>query len=475
MADNREWVRPALEKLGYSVQWQGQGKPLLISKGGKTQEFSDYTYDPQTQKSYVAPESLAKLTGYAPVRSTLEGAGYGVGWDAEKGQVQVVNPFTGQQYETKPPVIWGNRAYADPGLLESIQSRLGPTPGRMEQEFNQYTKQQNDLINTALNNMNAAIAKQSDAAIKMYQEYQQQFGAALDQLRSLMQPRSDVPESVKVALDMLKQQTDENVKALGEEMNRRGIYQSGIAIDEERKLRDKMTMAQRQTLAQWLDEQHKQMYQAALALANMQAQYARGLPNIYAQAYIEPLKQQANLAATEYQMRSGLNKEAYSARQQLFDAILRRVNAQQQAQTEMQKALLPYQYPTAYQQGLLDLKNQYQNNLYNHWNAVSSRQGAGLSKNDKLAGILQGAADQVRNLMTQGEIRGDERMAQFVRLTPEEAANKVTQSLYDHIADLGLSYTDIENIIKFINQVAGVQKPLTEVQRRILSAIGAGG
>lgn len=269
--------------------------------------------------------------GYVPVRSTLEGMGLKVDI-SPRGNVRVTNPQTGASYEWQPKTIVQGRSYESPEVLERITSQVLPSweqvpywtktdwqsyQKQMQDQWNQYYTNQQNLINNYMGQISNYMKQYSDAGIAMLQQYQQQYSQALAQLQRLMQPDPEVPESVKVALDLLKKQTDENIQQLNEEMNRRGIYQSTIASREQRKLLESMTDSERQILADWLDQQHQRMTQAALAYAQAQMQFARDYAGMYGQVYQKPIEMGMQLTKDVYGMQSGLAQQQWQLQSDL--------------------------------------------------------------------------------------------------------------------------------------------------------------
>ncbi len=374
MADNKtEPLRQQLEKLGYTVTWQGGNQPIVVSKGNQTSSISPGEYSIVNGRAYVSPETLQKATGYTPLRSTLEGK-FDIGWNANTGEATVTHPISGQSYTFKPQTVWGGKTYVDPTYLETIKSRVTPSYEKMYGDvttaFNDYTTKQQDLYNQMyqqqqqllsnyMNQINNYMQKYSDYGLAMLQAYESNYSKSLAELQKLTQQQAEVPESTKMAINMIKEQTDKNVQALNEEMNRRGIYTSGLAAKMEEELRKGGTTDQQKLLAQWLDQQHKQMYEASLQLAQAYQNYASGYANVMQKAYQEPLAQLVDQAGRNYQLMSALiqdrlNRQS-SLAQQTFDTLtkLRQWYAEQESQAlanrqrneaEQLKAQLQAQY-----------------------------------------------------------------------------------------------------------------------------------
>jgi hypothetical protein len=181
--------------------------------------------------------------------------------------------------------------------------------------------------------MNAYAKQMSDAALTMFKMYQDQLAQAFSLLQQQMQQKPEVPESVKLAINELRQAVEENSKQLAEEMNRRGILQSGIAMEEERKLRERGMTEEQKLLAQWLDQEHEKITKAVFQLANLYAQTAAPTAQMWYQA-----------ATVGPQMGMKIAEQAYQTERELagkeFDFLskLRQWEAEQRQAAEEEYA-----------------------------------------------------------------------------------------------------------------------------------------
>jgi hypothetical protein len=324
-------------------------------------------------------------TALIPARKTFESSGYNVTYNPDSETVTVanpINPYT-YSYTFKPTTIENGVSYIDPQTVQIAQAKLTPP---YQNTYNELSSMASGLINQIsglangyMQNMNNYMKQYSDAGIAMLKAYQDQYSQALGQLQQLMQPQKDVPDSVKLAVQLLKEQVDDNLKALDEDMIRRGVYRSGIAAEEAQKLRKGQLDNEQQILAQWLDQQHQQMYNAALEYAKMQANYAGNYATMYQQAVMQPLQMGMSVAKNAYDMQSQLAQKAYDLsaglrqwydQQRLEDMryktqediALQKENAQsQQKLLELAWDKYKWENPSAYQQAQLGL----QNNRYN--------------------------------------------------------------------------------------------------------------
>lgn len=370
----------------------------IQSKMSKGQSLTNKAAAEQFMKD--RPELFAPQ-GYVPLRSTFEQQGYDVRYYGKDSPVEIKHPVTGDVYKVKPTYI-GSTAYIPQASVQKITDQLTPYYEKAISDikgmFSDYQKQWQqawtDYYNTAqqqINNymqqMNNYISQIGNAGIQMLNAYQQQYSQALGELQQYLNQKPEVPDSVKLALDLLKKQTDENIKALNEEMNRRGIYNSGIAAEEIRKAQEALGTAQADVLAKWLDQYHNQMYQAVMQKAKMMADFAGNFANLYSQAYQKPLELAMQNYANVFGMQQQLAQQAYQQQvqqaQQAFDVMSRLRQAladyeqearklKQQRESEAAKQqldlqkwlisqqirMLPYTQITPYQQAQLDLSRQ---------------------------------------------------------------------------------------------------------------------
>lgn len=334
-------LRENLEKAGYEVKWQGQGKPIRIT--GKDVAGNPVTYDIlpgayelKGGKAYIDPNTtvdLLRKAGYEWVRQAVpyREAGNEFSYDPKTNTVEVKSKSGYGTYTFMSPIVVGGKAYVSPteasqaarilggpvtaasqdimadvsSYKKEVESLAQQQKAAQEQALSEYTRQINDYIK-----------QWGDAAMAMLKVYQENYNKALEQLQKLMQPDPTVPETVKVAISMLRKNLEENLKELGEEMNRRGIYQSGLAAEMERRMREGALTEEQKLLAQWIDEAHKRAYDAAMQYADYLAKFASEYANLYGTAMTKPIEMAMNLAKDVYQGRSNILSSYYGALQE---------------------------------------------------------------------------------------------------------------------------------------------------------------
>ncbi|AYO30864.1 hypothetical protein D2962_09755 [Biomaibacter acetigenes] len=360
----------------------------------------------KTTVSVPAAKASTPTSSGVAVRSTFEPQGLKVDFDSSTGVIRVYDPKTGHSatIDKNNYKIINGKAYIAPNVAQNVKNTISsgkytlpgygssltksPTaPGSsgtivsgtagkgtstdvpkgtledyykdetaqlkkyMEQQtaINQrYFEQQQQQINTFIQQMNNYMSQLSDAGLAMLRQYQEQYEQAIAQLRQYLQPSTEIPESVKVALDVLDKQLNENIRQINNILNERGVYNSSIAADRIKQAQDAIGTEKAQLLAQWLDDQHKQMFQAAMQMANMQAQYAANYANLYSQAYMQPLQQgmslasniyglQSNLAQQQYQAQSALAETGLTIANQIYETFVKGKQAEKQAEQEAQQ------------------------------------------------------------------------------------------------------------------------------------------
>ena len=329
--------------------------------------FSDLAAAVQFQQDY--PQYFTESEKLVPVRATFENKGLNVTYSPESKSVTVAHPDNPYTYKTSftPTYTASGISYIPESQVKTIEQKVTPEYQTTYQElsgmFDDYMANLSKQTNSFINSMNSMVQQYGDMGLAMLKAYQDQYSQALAQMQKLMQPQTDVPESVKLAIQQLKEQTDENLKALDEEMIRRGIYRSGLAADMTQKLRKGQLDEEQQLLAQWLDQQHQQMYNATLQYANMLTNYASGLANVYQSAVMQPLQLGMSAAQTAYQLQSDLASKAFDTakslrtwlaeqRQSAQESALGYASEQAKAQQDYQKWLVEESRKQAAQESL---------------------------------------------------------------------------------------------------------------------------
>jgi len=345
-----------------------------LASGGKIYDVPAAT---QFQKDY--PQYFNSSNTLNPVRSTMESKGYKVDYEAKTQTGTVAHPDNPYVYRydfktTKYPLDKGT-TYMTTDQLSAIENKITPP---YYKTYNELSKESNDLVaqlskmsQSYLDTINNTVKQYGDAGLVMLKTYQDNYANDLAQVQKLMTPSTEVPESVKLAIQILKDQTKENIEALNEEMIRRGIYRSGLAATEAAKLKQGALTNEQQLLANWLDHEHQKAYQATLQYANMLTNYASGYANVYQQAVLQPLSMQMNAAQTAYQLQSSVAEKAYDTA-----ASLRKWLAEQQ--TSAQKSALEYQTEQEKQAAELEkwlaeqeLKEKKYEAQKDYWNALA--------------------------------------------------------------------------------------------------------
>ncbi len=204
-----------------------------------------------------------------------------------------------------------------------------------------------DYFTNYMNDMNSYMDQYGQAGQELLRNYQMQYSQALQGLQNLLAQKPEVPESVKYAIDSLKKQTDQNIQYINEDMNRRGIYNSTIATDRAAQERTRMSDQERALLSNWLDQQHQQMYQTALKMADMQAGYASNYANLAAQTTLGALDKRMGLAGKAFdiqnQMAQQQRQEELARQQAEADAAQRAADRENANYWKM----MEYTTPTA--------------------------------------------------------------------------------------------------------------------------------
>lgn len=303
---------------------QGMFDPKDIESGKVKLDPNYGLYE--AKKGYESSTNPADKTYYGNMGKYFRSHGATLDPNNTMNAKQYSNAYWGQfGMGTQPQVHEAYKSSETPSTVSEYGSSVGYAPS------GDYFSQQQGYINNYLSQMNNYMQQYNAAGLQMLRDYQANYAQALDQLRSLMERKPEVPESVKTAIDIMKQQTAENAKAIDEQLNAMGVLYSGRTGQEHDKLYRNLDNQTRTLLSNWLDQQHNQMYQAALKLADMQAGYARDYANLSAQYQLGAIDKAMGLAGQQYNMLSGLTRD-----QQNYDLQLRQMAAQQQAAANKQ-------------------------------------------------------------------------------------------------------------------------------------------
>ncbi len=326
-------------------------------------------------------------------------------------------------------------------------------------EYEDFTDTVRSQTREYFDQMNAYAKQMSDAALTMYKMYQDQLANAITLLQQQMQPSTQVPDSVKIAINELRQAVTDNSRVLAEEMNNRGILQSGIAAEEERKLREKGMTEEQKLLAGWLDQEHEKITRAVFQLANLYAQTAAPSAQMWYQA-----------ATTGPQLGMQLAQQAYQTERELagqgFDFLskLRQWEAEQQAaaeqaaaeaqreaeqfQWEQYKTMLPYQYLTAQQRAQLDLDYQRLAETVRHQQATEKLQAEANRQRADYYGWLRekGVTEQEISRNTSDVIAD---IMQMDPNNPDEMKAYIADHAQHWVSDVPIKIDDVLQWIKY--------------------------
>lgn len=324
-------------------------------------------------------------------------------------------------------------------------------------------------------------------------------------------------------LDRLKLDAEEGLKRVKEEANRRGILDSGIAlamsqnvdkqygqqrasvlsdrlqrlkegmeqglrrIDEQaftlkqkgvdvanesrRRLTDTLLAANEKALArvenerryqqERTDKQANEAFDRAVSEANLTGSYLpSNVRNLVNRALT--LKRQAETPGVSQEAITGYSREADAIRSQLpaygIDPNLvgKGINYAEAAKNVSQMGT-----PTLGAQRLEADKARQALTAVKPGRGAPVSDGGTPTQREKYAGIMQGAANLVNDLMTQGKYLGEQGDSgrRYIRLTPSQAAEEVVNTVRSQVGDMGLSYAELNNLINFIYQTAGVPRP----------------
>lgn len=376
-SNKNQALRTTLESMGYSVNWQGPDKSITVSKDGKVSTISpsDY-YINESGTAMVSPDTLSRITGYQPVRSSLESKGYTVGYNDTSKSVTVKNPTNYMTTSFTPEANWGGITYTTPERLKAIESQIAIAPeektasemsANLEKMYSQLRSQAQQSYSN-MSNLISQMSANNQATLLAYQTMQAE---ALQKVQDIINSakNQEIPESVKLAVQELKDALNDQISELKDIAAWNGTINSGILIDQIDKLKKGELSNEQKLLAAWADQQNNQIFTATLQMANMMSNNASGYANLSSQLQNQALQAALSLEQQKLQTDTSLTQKQTSDVNQLIQWIAeqraKRAASQQEAETaaakmaqEWQIATLPYQYMTPYQEASLALQQQ---------------------------------------------------------------------------------------------------------------------
>lgn len=170
-----------------------------------------------------------------------------------------------------------------------------------------------NATNAYLSQMNQSLKSLSDAGVVMYKTYQDQIGRALAILQNQLNQDPQIPESVKIGIQTLRESVVDNAKAVMEEMNGRGLLQSGLTWDEiQKRVLKPVSLQEQQMIASWLDKVHDDMVQTTFRIADLYANSAAPMAQMYYQTTTAPIQAGMDIAKTGLDLTTGQARDAYN-------------------------------------------------------------------------------------------------------------------------------------------------------------------
>jgi len=294
----------------------------------------EFTYTPISPMGQQAGTSLAAVLGQygagatVPLRSTIEGLGGQVQWQGQNQPITVT--YQGAQYQVPPDVYQINsqgQAMVPAGWLqqnletptEQMNQAMQGTP--MDPNFyNSIAQSIMGAYGQYQQQMQQMIGQLGSVGAQILNSYQQQFDQALAQMQAAEQENPNSDPAVQAAIQILRQQNAIDNQNLQEELNARGLSQSGIMAYEQGQLQQNLTNQEAQLVGNWVQQQQQNVFQATMAAAQMQSQFANNYANLMQQVETLPIQMDAQMAQQGFQLVSGLQQWAAQNMQQAWSS-----------------------------------------------------------------------------------------------------------------------------------------------------------
>lgn len=270
---------PTLAKvgLGSAAGLGGVGYLSSIFPGSGNQNGfvdQDQSLDQPSQNTLASPNQPQGVYG------TGGGGGYTNTMTPSGGGGMPANTMTGG-YPSLP--AWGASGMTDASGLTGIGPWMPAPPQPIVQpelEMPQWMLEQQALFQQNWQQLDQMIGQNQEMATVLYSQLGAEFDRIQQQIMDMFrQQGTEIDPATQAALQEMRSQIDLRRKALEEEMNRRGIAQSGIWADlQGRIMSDQMTAEERLLTSRVADMQNR-MSDALMGLAqsrlNMMGQQAQ--------------------------------------------------------------------------------------------------------------------------------------------------------------------------------------------------------
>jgi hypothetical protein len=327
---NNVAVRSTFEGQGYNVEYDSNTGAIRVydPKTGHSANIMPGAYSIQNGSAYISPDVVSQVTNtiqsgkytYYPETSMFPNSPYTSNYvqnqQATKAYLNNLAQSNQNAYSTEQSMLnnfLNQQTAANQQAYQQNQATLNNYIKQTQANNQAFYTQQQQVINNYLQQMNNFAQQYGTVGLAILQQYQQQFQNAVDQVKTLMSQDSSVPQSVQLALDLLDKQLQNNIRYLNNEMNGRGLYNSSIALNAIEQAQTDTGNQKEQLLANWLDQQHQELYNATMQLAKMYEDYANNYANLQSQYATKPLDIGMQTLQNATNLQSNLNQQQWSA------------------------------------------------------------------------------------------------------------------------------------------------------------------
>lgn len=335
--------------------------------------------------------------------------------------------------------------------------RMRPDPSTPEYVANvaqSVYREFNNLISQASAEGQALIAQQFSFFMDNLKATEQQI------IKMFQDQMGTVDPATQMALAQIRESAEMARNAMNEEMNRRGLLQSGIWVETATRLQKNQLTAEQTLLAQRITDLQNQLN---AALMNFAQQRLSAIQQFGAQQVDLALRtgdQRVNAMQAAYGIGQGQAQMAEGARQ--FEERMAQDVTQWQQQYELQKEM--FDWEKQFKQTQFDWEKQFKQAQFD-WEKqqASTRASADQARGSYIATIQQNALNQLDALIKQLNVPQQYRQTLInearargivVPTTKEEALEYVVQDFMRQAYSLGLTQDEIRDTINLLRMFA---------------------
>lgn len=376
------------------------------------------------------PTNITSSRTYAPT-PTAAAAAQTVTPRANQAAPQITPQAYAQAAGVAPATVSQNTAGTAQGAANNTPEYVSGVAQGVYNEFN-------SLIGKASAEGQALIAQQFNSFIASLDATQQQITSMFQEQMGGIDP------ATQMALQQIKESAEQARNYMNEEMNRRGLLQSGIWVETSTRLQKNQLTAEQQLLSDRVTDLQNRLTSALMGFAQQRLDATRQFGQQSVDMAMRMGDQRVN--AMRQSLGYGMDMAQFNEGQRQFDERM----AQDQNQFSQKMNLDQQQFAWQQQQAAQ--------------RAAGSSSPTGMNKTQLFDTVKANAINKVRAFMEVGQSSTGYRDAgatpngtSYNVMQAQQAVDTIAEEVQDVGLQNGLSTSQINEIIKQIKLAAGVQ------------------